>query len=274
MQHPHEFVPVSSRQDQATVSHGPVELDSALFVCASGGASVSIDLSIFGNVTTGGGTPIVRNWPSRKLANAPMRQCASASVRDGAASQDAKVVVVTGHTACDGERTAKNYGFVDLVAKKNVELTVADIRQRSPVLAELEANGSIKTVGAMCRLDTGAVDFYRWGRAAQRSRIPRQPSTRYSGIGRSIAMPCAKLGAQLLVSDLDDAGGNETVRGVQQAGGQAQFARTDVADPGDAKALVACAVQAFAGSTSPATRPASAGSRHPPPATRWKPGSS
>jgi carbonic anhydrase len=49
---------------------------------------------------------------------------------------------------------------VDLVAKKNVELTVADIRQRSPVLAELEAKGSIKIVGAMYRLDTGAVEFY------------------------------------------------------------------------------------------------------------------
>ncbi len=103
----------------------------------------------------------------------------------------AKVVVVMGHTACgaikgaidnaelgnltgllakikpavqatvySGERTAKNYGFVDLVAKKNVELTVADIRQRSPVLAELEAKGSIKIVGAMYRLDTGAVEFY------------------------------------------------------------------------------------------------------------------
>ena len=64
-------------------------------------------------------------------------------------------------TVYDGERSAKNYGFVDLVAKKNVELTVADIRQRSPVLAELEANGGIKIVGAMYRLDTGAVDFYR-----------------------------------------------------------------------------------------------------------------
>jgi carbonic anhydrase len=103
----------------------------------------------------------------------------------------AKVVLVMGHTACgaikgaidnaqlgnltgllakikpaveatvySGERTAKNYGFVDLVAKKNVELTIADIRQRSPVLAELEAKGSIRIVGSMYRLDSGAVEFY------------------------------------------------------------------------------------------------------------------
>ena len=61
------------------------------------------------------------------------------------------VVMVMGHTACGGERTSKNCGFVDLVAKKNMELPVADIRQRSPVRAELEANGGIETIGAMCR---------------------------------------------------------------------------------------------------------------------------
>src|SRR6185437_6466362 len=80
----------------------------------------------------------------------------------------AKVVLVMGHTACGaikgaidnaelgnltgllarikpaveattstGERSAKNYAFVDAVARKNVELTVADIRKDSPVLAEL-----------------------------------------------------------------------------------------------------------------------------------------
>ena len=63
-------------------------------------------------------------------------------------------------TVYAGERSAKNYDFVDLVAKKNVELTLADIRQRSAVLAELEAKGSIRIVGSMYKLDTGAVDFY------------------------------------------------------------------------------------------------------------------
>lgn len=102
----------------------------------------------------------------------------------------AKVVLVMGHTACgaikgaidnaelgnltgllakikpavqatvySGERTAKNYGFVDLVAKTNVELTVADIRKRSPVLAELESKGNIRIVGAMYDIATGAVKF-------------------------------------------------------------------------------------------------------------------
>ncbi|HYL18952.1 MAG TPA: carbonic anhydrase, partial [Burkholderiales bacterium] len=46
------------------------------------------------------------------------------------------------------------------VARKNVEMTVAGIRKDSPVLAELEANGSIKITGAMYNLETGAVEFF------------------------------------------------------------------------------------------------------------------
>ncbi len=102
----------------------------------------------------------------------------------------AKVVVVMGHTACgaikgaidnaelgnltgllakikpavqatryDGERSAQNPAFVDAVARKNIELTMADIRRDSPVLAELEREGEIKIVGAMYNLKTGALQF-------------------------------------------------------------------------------------------------------------------
>ena len=103
----------------------------------------------------------------------------------------AKVVLVMGHTKCGavkgaidnaelgnltgllakikpavqattyaGERSAKNYDFVDAVARKNVEMTVADIRKSSPVLADLEAKGTIKITGAMYNLETGVVDFF------------------------------------------------------------------------------------------------------------------
>lgn len=103
----------------------------------------------------------------------------------------AKVVLVMGHTACGavkgaidnaelgnltgllakikpavqasnykGERSAKNYAFVDAVARKNVEITVADIRKDSAVLAELESRGAIKIAGAMYNLKTGAVEFF------------------------------------------------------------------------------------------------------------------
>ena len=103
----------------------------------------------------------------------------------------AKVVLVMGHTACGavkgaianaelgtltgllakikpavqattytGDRSATNYAFVDAVARKNVELTMANIRKDSPVLAELETQGAIKIAGAMYNLKTGAVEFF------------------------------------------------------------------------------------------------------------------
>jgi carbonic anhydrase len=40
-----------------------------------------------------------------------------------------------------------------------VELTLASVRQNSPVLAELAAKGTIKMTGAMYDLETGAVEF-------------------------------------------------------------------------------------------------------------------
>jgi carbonic anhydrase len=102
-----------------------------------------------------------------------------------------KLVLVMGHTACgaikgaidkvqlgnltgllekirpaiettqyDGDRTAKNYPFVNAVARKNVELSMAEIRAKSPVLKELETKGSVKIVGAMYDLDTAVVEFF------------------------------------------------------------------------------------------------------------------
>ena len=63
-------------------------------------------------------------------------------------------------TQYQGERSAKNYGFVGAVARKNVELTMADIRRRSAVLTDLETSGAIRIVGAMYNLETGLVEFF------------------------------------------------------------------------------------------------------------------
>lgn len=102
----------------------------------------------------------------------------------------AKVVLVMGHTACgaimgaidrvelgnltglvakiqpavdattyQGERSAKNSAFVDAVARKNVELTMAAIRSGSAVIAELETAGVVKIAGAMYNLESAVVDF-------------------------------------------------------------------------------------------------------------------
>ena len=102
----------------------------------------------------------------------------------------AKVVLVMGHTACgaikgaidrvqlgnltgllakiqpavdtttyQGDRSAKNYAFVDAVARKNVELAVAEIHSRSAIIAGLETKGAVKISGAMYDLESGAVAF-------------------------------------------------------------------------------------------------------------------
>jgi len=113
------------------------------------------------------------------------------SMEFGCKVAGAKVILVMGHTACGaikgaidnvqlgnltallskirpavsateyrGERSAKNYDFVDAVARKNVELTMETIHRRSAVLEDLESSGAIKIVGAMYNLETGQVEFF------------------------------------------------------------------------------------------------------------------
>ena len=104
-----------------------------------------------------------------------------------------KLVVVLGHTACGAvkgacdharlgnlsaliqkiepaveavteptdatQRNSGNIQFVNDVAVKNVHMTIDNIRAESPVLAELEAEGAIKIVGAMYDINNGSVTF-------------------------------------------------------------------------------------------------------------------
>ena len=72
----------------------------------------------------------------------------------------AKIKPAVAATTYTGERTSKNYAFVDAVARKNVEITMANIRKGGPVLTEMESNGAIKIAGAMYNLGTGVVDFF------------------------------------------------------------------------------------------------------------------
>ena len=64
-------------------------------------------------------------------------------------------------TAYQGERSAKNDAFVDSVARKNVELTMAEIHSRSAIIAALETKGAVKIAGAMYNLESGVIDFLR-----------------------------------------------------------------------------------------------------------------
>jgi NAD(P)-dependent dehydrogenase (short-subunit alcohol dehydrogenase family) len=66
-----------------------------------------------------------------------------------------------------------------------------------------------------------------------------------AGIGRSTARLFAAEGAKVIVSDVDEKGGNETAAMIKAGGGEAQFVRADVAKAEDVAALVAAAVNAY-----------------------------
>ena len=61
-----------------------------------------------------------------------------------------------------------------------------------------------------------------------------------NGIGRATAMVLAREGAAVLVADIDEQAGRETVRLI---GNEAHFVQADISDPGAADALVAEAVK-------------------------------
>ncbi len=66
-----------------------------------------------------------------------------------------------------------------------------------------------------------------------------------SGIGRASAVSLAKAGAKVMVSDVSEEGGRETVRLIKEGGGEAQFFKCDVSDENQVKALVDETVSAF-----------------------------
>jgi carbonic anhydrase len=71
----------------------------------------------------------------------------------------AKIKPAVAVTTYTGERTSKNYAFVDAVARKNVEITIAGIRKDTPMLAEMNSNDAIKMAGAMYNLEPARFDI-------------------------------------------------------------------------------------------------------------------
>jgi carbonic anhydrase len=56
-------------------------------------------------------------------------------------------------------RDSHNHDFVEKVAEANVELTVRDILDQSPLLKQMVKEGKIAVVGAMLDVETGHVEF-------------------------------------------------------------------------------------------------------------------
>lgn len=65
------------------------------------------------------------------------------------------------------------------------------------------------------------------------------------GIGRASALAFAASGANVIVSDVQDEKGQETVSLISEAGGTAVFQHCNVADEGEVKELVAAAMSKF-----------------------------
>ncbi|MDJ0667640.1 MAG: carbonic anhydrase family protein [Desulfobacterales bacterium] len=113
------------------------------------------------------------------------------SLEFACAATGAKLIVVMGHTECgavkgacddvvlgnltqtlanikpavaavsgyEADRSSKNAKFVQAVADKNVALTVARIRERSPILRDMAEKGQIGLTGAMYNVHDGRVTF-------------------------------------------------------------------------------------------------------------------
>src|ERR671932_2896840 len=66
-----------------------------------------------------------------------------------------------------------------------------------------------------------------------------------SGIGRASALAFARSGARVVVADVNAAGGEETVRMIEEAEGEARFVRTDVSEEPQVERLVGACVETF-----------------------------
>jgi NAD(P)-dependent dehydrogenase (short-subunit alcohol dehydrogenase family) len=67
------------------------------------------------------------------------------------------------------------------------------------------------------------------------------------GIGEAYALALAGAGAAVLIADTNCEAGEAVAAGIRAEGGQAQFARTDVSDPGSADAMAQIAADRFGG---------------------------
>jgi carbonic anhydrase len=127
-----------------------------------------------------------------RIAGNIINQDILGSMEYACAVTGSKLIVVLGHTACGAvkgaidnvvlgnltfslkhirlaiekvktpdefDRSGKNLKFIDMVAKKNVELSITDVKNQSSVLKELYDKGEIDIIGAIYNHATGEVEF-------------------------------------------------------------------------------------------------------------------
>src|SRR3989441_1706397 len=64
-----------------------------------------------------------------------------------------------------------------------------------------------------------------------------------SGIGRATALTFAREGAKLVIADMQEEGGQQTVHMITEKGGEATFVRTDVSKAVEVQALISKVVE-------------------------------
>ncbi len=68
-----------------------------------------------------------------------------------------------------------------------------------------------------------------------------------SGIGRATALLFASEGASVVIADVDETGGHETVRLIEEKAGRSTFIKTDVTDSSQVNDMVKATVETFGG---------------------------
>src|ERR687888_1767556 len=66
-----------------------------------------------------------------------------------------------------------------------------------------------------------------------------------SGIGRATALAFAREGAKLIIADMNEDGGQQTVHLITEKGGEAIFVKTDVSQAVEVQALISKAVETY-----------------------------
>ncbi|MNF91042.1 hypothetical protein D3C84_736300 [compost metagenome] len=60
-----------------------------------------------------------------------------------------------------GKKLSKNDDFVKYVSENNVHYAISQIREKSPILKEMEDKGEIKIVGVFYNLTDGTLEFLK-----------------------------------------------------------------------------------------------------------------
>lgn len=60
----------------------------------------------------------------------------------------------------EGDHTSKNAEFVEAVCNNNVHLAIGEIREKSPILKDMEEKGEIIIIGGVYDMETGKVSFF------------------------------------------------------------------------------------------------------------------